>query len=83
MQTTPAYNISEHIGFDGKHYYCQHCGKSGYERMEQARGHLGQCPKKIPKPRIIQLNTKIREMTGTLIDSDGDEYCFELRMRRL
>lgn len=74
-----AYHVSDHIGFDGKHYYCLHCGRSGYERMTQARGHLGQCPEKIPKPRVIRLNHTVQELTGTFSDSQGIVHAFGLR----
>jgi hypothetical protein len=75
-----AFIVSENIGFDGKHYYCLHCGRSGYESMPQAKGHLGKCTKKTPKPRGFPLNSVVREMTGTFEDDDGDQYRFSLRV---
>ncbi|MDQ1252734.1 MAG: hypothetical protein QG646_1866 [Euryarchaeota archaeon] len=35
--------ISENIGWDGTHFSCRRCGKSGYDRMAQVRGHLAMC----------------------------------------
>lgn len=36
--------ISENIAHDGTHFFCLRCGKSGYDRMAQVRGHLAMCP---------------------------------------
>lgn len=36
--------ISENIGHDGTHFFCLRCGKSGYDKMAQVRGHLAMCP---------------------------------------
>lgn len=38
------FNVSENIGFDGNSYYCRRCGKAGYGKPTQVRGHLGLCP---------------------------------------
>lgn len=35
--------VSENIGHDGTHFFCLRCGKSGYDRMAQVRGHLAMC----------------------------------------
>lgn len=39
-----AFNVSDSIGFDGYSYFCRRCGKAGYSRATQVRGHLGMCP---------------------------------------
>jgi hypothetical protein len=36
--------ISESIGFDGQFFFCRRCGKAGYTKMAQVRGHLSVCP---------------------------------------
>lgn len=36
--------ISESIAHDGKHFFCLRCGKSGYTKMAQVKGHLAMCP---------------------------------------
>lgn len=37
--------ISESIGWeDGKGFFCRRCGKAGYARMAQVKGHLAMCP---------------------------------------
>ena len=38
-----AFNVSENIGFDGYSYYCRRCGKAGYQKPTQVRGHLAMC----------------------------------------
>jgi hypothetical protein len=38
------FNVSENIGFDGYSYYCRRCGKAGYAKATQVRGHLSLCP---------------------------------------
>lgn len=47
--------LSESIGHDGAYYTCLRCGKSGYEKMAQVKGHLAMCPgtqmrKGVPAP---------------------------------
>lgn len=39
-----AFDVSVNIGFDGGTYFCKRCGKAGYERATQVRGHLAMCP---------------------------------------
>lgn len=39
-----AYDVSVNIGFDGSTFFCKRCGKAGYERATQVRGHLAMCP---------------------------------------
>jgi len=39
-----AFNVSDNIGFDGQTYHCRRCGKAGYQRPTQVRGHLAMCP---------------------------------------
>lgn len=39
-----AFDVSANIGFDGATYFCKRCGKAGYERPTQVRGHLAMCP---------------------------------------
>ena len=39
-----AFDVSENIAFDGSSYYCKRCGKAGYLRATQVRGHLAMCP---------------------------------------
>lgn len=39
-----AFNVSDNIGFDGSSFFCRRCGKAGYERATQVRGHLAMCP---------------------------------------
>jgi len=39
-----AFNVSDNIGFDGNSYYCRRCGKAGYWKATQVRGHLAMCP---------------------------------------
>jgi len=36
--------ISDNIGWDGQHFFCRRCGKSGYSKMAQVKGHLAMCP---------------------------------------
>lgn len=38
-----AFNVSENIAFDGSSYYCRRCGKAGYQKPTQVRGHLAMC----------------------------------------
>jgi hypothetical protein len=37
------FNVSENIGFDGYSYFCRRCGKAGYSKPTQVRGHLAMC----------------------------------------
>jgi len=39
-----AFNVSDSIGFDGRSYYCRRCGRAGYRKATQVRGHLAMCP---------------------------------------
>jgi len=39
-----SFNVSQNIGYDGYTYFCRRCGKAGYERATQVRGHLALCP---------------------------------------
>jgi len=39
-----AFDVSQNIAFDGSSYYCKRCGKAGYLRATQVRGHLAMCP---------------------------------------
>jgi len=39
-----AFDVSDNIGFDGSTFFCKRCGKAGYERATQVRGHLAMCP---------------------------------------
>lgn len=39
-----AFDVSANIGFDGSTYFCKRCGKAGYARATQVRGHLAMCP---------------------------------------
>jgi len=36
--------ISESIAHDGKFFFCLRCGRSGYTKMAQVKGHLAMCP---------------------------------------
>ena len=36
--------ISDNIGWDGSSFFCRRCGKAGYTKMAQVRGHLAMCP---------------------------------------
>jgi len=48
-------NISDNIAWDGQYYFCRRCGKSGYDKMSQVRGHLAMCQgKAIQKGAIPQ-----------------------------
>lgn len=48
-------NISDNIAWDGQHFFCRRCGKSGYKKMSQVRGHLAMCQgKAIQKGAIPQ-----------------------------
>jgi hypothetical protein len=38
-----SFNVSENIGYDGFSYYCRRCGKAGYSKPTQVRGHLAMC----------------------------------------
>jgi hypothetical protein len=39
-----AFDVSANIGFDGSTYFCKRCGKAGYGKATQVRGHLAMCP---------------------------------------
>jgi len=39
-----AFDVSKNIGFDGSTYFCKRCGKAGYGKATQVRGHLAMCP---------------------------------------
>lgn len=39
-----AFDVSVNIGFDGASYFCKRCGKAGYGKPTQVRGHLAMCP---------------------------------------
>ena len=54
--------ISEKIGKNSNGYFCRLCGKGGYKKMAQARGHLSMCPK----------TTRNRELTLPSADSIRD-----------
>jgi hypothetical protein len=36
--------ISDNIGWDGNGFFCRRCGKAGYGKMAQVKGHLAMCP---------------------------------------
>lgn len=85
-----AFNVSDNIGFDGETYYCRRCGKDGYARATQVRGHLALCPgtlarKGVPtsEASVLALNSSVQEITGSFFDGDGLEYAFSLRYWRV
>jgi len=47
------FNVSENIGFDGYSYYCRRCGKAGYSKPTQVRGHLGMCPGTLARKGVL------------------------------
>lgn len=38
--------ISDNIGWDKGSFFCRHCGRKGYKKMAQVKGHLALCPVK-------------------------------------
>ena len=47
--------ISDNIAWDGNHFSCRRCGKSGYNTMQAVKGHLSMCPGKAMQKGAIQL----------------------------
>lgn len=58
------FNVSENIGFDGYSYYCRRCGKAGYQRATQVRGHLAMCPGTLSRKGILPTTTYNQLPTG-------------------
>lgn len=46
--------VCKDVGWDGQEYYCLRCGKAGFQREAQARGHLSQCKGRAVAKGIFQ-----------------------------
>ena len=49
--------ISDNIAWDGSHFTCRRCGKSGYKTMPAVKGHLSMCRGRAMQKGAIQLAT--------------------------
>lgn len=48
--------ISDSIGWDGVSFFCRRCGRAGYSKMAQVKGHLAMCPgRAVAKGAVPQL----------------------------
>jgi len=57
--------ISDNIAWDGSHFSCRRCGKSGYKSMQAIKGHLSMCPSKAMQKGAIQPATASPSPAGT------------------
>ena len=73
-----AFNVSDNIGFDGNSYYCRRCGKAGYERPTQVRGHLSLCRGTLARKGIPPTSTStstykyLQPLSGAVDGALGD-----------
>jgi len=69
--------ISDNIGWDGSSFFCRRCGKAGYAKMAQVRGHLAMCPGRaiskgaIPQPVSQPVATSCNLVTAAPVGSLG------------
>jgi hypothetical protein len=50
-------HICKNVGFDGASYFCELCGKSGFENEGKVVSHLGHCPNRAVKKGILPTAT--------------------------
>ncbi len=65
-----AFDVSANIGFDGSTYFCKRCGKAGYGKATQVRGHLALCPGTILR-KGGELTSSSNHLQPLVSGSDG------------